>query len=624
MKKIILFTSLVFTLGQMAIGVRAEDHIFNNPIAFEAFVDGVVDGQMKALDVPGVTVSIVKNGQIILAKGYGKADVENNIPVSAENSIFNIASVSKTFIYTAAMQLYEQGKLDFDTDINSYLKGFQIPATFEEPITVRHLLSHTAGFEDGFLGFLVKQEPTTLSLRQAVKKYRMQRINPPGKYSVYSNYGVNVLAVVIEDITGEDYQTYTEKNIYAPIGMTYSTFREPAPAHLDDYFAKGYKRENGILTAQKREYTNFGPSSGMVSSSLDIAKYMLMHLGWGQFDGKQVLKAETAKLMQSRLFANHDDFPSIAHGFIEQDYNGYRTFGHGGSSVYFQTAMVMDRTNNMGIFISTNKVEGGELLGNFIQALYDRFFPQQEVNLTAPEDFAERAARYEGNYLNWRSNFSLFEKLMILGSNQTVSATEDGYLSMFGSKFIEIGKNIFQQIGGDRKVFFRENEQGEITGFFIDNAAPMSLTRAPFFMTPSFNIPLVILSCFFFLTVILAYLYRRPIYKKWTALERRALHVSLITSLAHLSFLGSFGIVLWAHEETIVFRLPDTLGTLFTLAIIASLTTIFQLHQTFLVWKNKYWHLLSRTYYSLITVSACFLVWFYYYWNLLGYKYFSS
>jgi len=624
MKKIMLLASWVLILGQIATGIRAEDHTFNNSTAFEAFVDGVVDGQMKALDVPGVTVSIVKDGQVLLAKGYGLADVENNIPVSAESSIFNIASVSKTFIYTAAMQLYEQGKLDFDTDINAYLKDFQVPATFEGPITVRHLLSHTAGFEDGFLGFLVKQEPTTLSLRQAVKKYRMQRVNPPGKYSVYSNYGINVLAVVIEDITGEDYQTYIEKNIYAPIGMKFSTFREPAPAHLDDYYAKGYKRENGVLAAQKREYTNFGPSSGMVSSSLDIAKYMLMHLGWGQLNNQQVLKPETAQLMQSRLFANHDDFPSIAYGFIEQDYNGYRTFGHGGSSVYFQTAMVMDRTNNMGIFISTNKVEGGELLGNFIQALYDRFFPQKKTHPMVPKDFAKRAARYEGNYLNWRSNFSLFEKLMILSSTQTVSATEDGYLSMFGSKFVEIEKNIFQQVDGDRKVFFRENEQGDITDFFIDNAAPMSLTRAPFFMTPGFNIPLVILSCLIFLTVILAYLYRRPIYKKWPALERRALHISLSTALTHLLFLGSFGIVLLAHEETIVFELPETFNIVFTLAIIASLTTIFQLHQTFLVWKNKYWHILNRIYYSLITISACFFVWFYYYWNLLGYKYFSS
>ncbi len=620
MKKIILLLGWVWIFG--LIEVHAQQHDIDDQVAFEAFADGVIDGQMKALDVPGVTISIVKDGRIILAKGYGLADVEKNIPVSAEKSIFNIASVSKTFIYTAAMQLFEQGKLDFDVDINHYLKDFKVPDTFKEPITVRHLLSHTAGFEDGFIGFLVKQEPTTLSLRQAVEQYRMRRVNPVGEYSVYSNYGVNLLAVVIEDIAGEDYQSYIEKNIYIPLGMEYSTFREPAPVSLQPYFSKGYKREGGVLVAQKREYTNFGPSSGMVSSGGDIAKYMLMHLGWGQFEGKQVLRPETAKLMQSRLFSNHDQFPAMAYGFIEQDYNGYRTFGHGGSSVYFQTAMVLDRANNMGIFISTNKVEGGDLLGYFIQSLYDRFFPQETVALKASTGDVEHLSRYEGNYFSWRSSFSLFEKLLMLGSGQKVNATEDGHLFMFGKKFVEIGKDMFQQVDGARKIFFRENEQGEIADFYIDNAAPMSFTRAPFYMTSGFSALFVAISSMLFLTAILARLFRYHVYRSWPVLERRALNSSILTAITHLLFLCFFAAVILANQDSIIFDLPDSIGVILTIAMVAMLGTLFQVYQTVLVWRNNYWHLWSRLYYSSLTLSACFLVWFYYYWNLLGYNYF--
>ena len=131
----------------------------HSPEEMEAFVDGFVGGELEAYDVAGLTVAVVKDGQLFFAKGYGWADVERQVPVDAEQTLFRPGSVSKLFTWTAVMQLVEQGKLDLDADVNTYLTQFKIPATFEAPITLRHALTHTVGLEDGGIGYLMARSP---------------------------------------------------------------------------------------------------------------------------------------------------------------------------------------------------------------------------------------------------------------------------------------------------------------------------------------------------------------------------------------------------------------------------------------------------------------------------------
>src|SRR5690554_4702283 len=122
------------------------------------YIDGTIEAQMILEDTPAVTVSVIKDGELIFAKGYGYADIAAQKPVDAATSLFRIGSTSKLFTWTAVMQMYEQGKLDLDADVNQYL-DFKIPDTYAEPITLRHILGHTAGFEDGALGYLIKYYP---------------------------------------------------------------------------------------------------------------------------------------------------------------------------------------------------------------------------------------------------------------------------------------------------------------------------------------------------------------------------------------------------------------------------------------------------------------------------------
>ena len=124
----------------------------------EPFVDGVIGGLQESHQVAGVTVAVVHDGEIALAKGYGYADAARLASVDPDKTLFRSGSISKVFTWTAVMQLVERGRLELDTDVNEYLTQFQIPEAFGAPVTLRHIMSHTAGFEDGGVGYLYAKD----------------------------------------------------------------------------------------------------------------------------------------------------------------------------------------------------------------------------------------------------------------------------------------------------------------------------------------------------------------------------------------------------------------------------------------------------------------------------------
>src|SRR3972149_8163654 len=122
-----------------------------DPAELEAFLDDLFAKDMEEYHIAGAAIAVVKDGKLFFAKGYGYADIENKIPVDPEQTIFSIGSVGKTFTWTAVMQLVQQGKLDLEADVNTYL-AFRIPDTYPAPLRLKHLMSHTSGFEDRLLG----------------------------------------------------------------------------------------------------------------------------------------------------------------------------------------------------------------------------------------------------------------------------------------------------------------------------------------------------------------------------------------------------------------------------------------------------------------------------------------
>jgi CubicO group peptidase (beta-lactamase class C family) len=193
----------------------------------DAWLDGYMPAAIAKADIAGAVVVVVKDGQILAKRGYGWADVAKKIPVDPDKTLFRPGSISKLFVWTAVLQQVELGKLDLDADVNTYL-DFKIPPYRGKPITLRNIMTHAPGFEEK-LRWLIGDSPAP-ALGAYLKDGIPDRIYAPGKIPAYSNYASGLAAYAVERVSGEPFETYVERHILGPLGMTQSTFRQPTPA----------------------------------------------------------------------------------------------------------------------------------------------------------------------------------------------------------------------------------------------------------------------------------------------------------------------------------------------------------------------------------------------------------
>ena len=197
---------------------------FTDLDGLETFLDEFFNKNMAELNIPGAAVAVVKDGEILFSEGYGFADLEQQIPVDPAQTIMRVGSVSKLFTATAAMQLVEQGLIDLDKDVNSYLTALQISDELSQPVTLDQLLTHTAGFEDRVIGTSTLSPDEVLPLGEHLGDSIPKRVLEPGSVHSYSNFGFGLTGQLIEEISGMPFTQYVEENILQPVGMTRTTF----------------------------------------------------------------------------------------------------------------------------------------------------------------------------------------------------------------------------------------------------------------------------------------------------------------------------------------------------------------------------------------------------------------
>lgn len=431
----------------------------------EAFLDGIVPLQLKQDDIAGATVSVVKDGLLLFTKGYGYADVEKQKPVSASETLFRPGSISKLFTWTAIMQLYEQGKLDLDKDINDYL-DYKIPEAFGKPITLKNVMTHTPGFEEQVKDlFSVTQ--LSPDLGQYLKAHIPRRIYPPGTVPAYSNYATAVAGYIVERVSGRPFEEYVAENILKPLSMNHSTFAQPLPENLAAAISNGYRL--GSDPAEPFEVINPYPAGSLSSTATDLAQFMMAHLQEGQLGNARILKPETARLMHSRLFALDDAANAMCYGFYEESRNGHRIIGHGGDTVYFHSDLHLVLDQKVGFFVSYNSAGRGASSGrlNLWHAFLDRYYPYvppAATSATAKDD----AKAASGTYTLSRRSESSFLKTASLIGQVTVSAVGDGdietpQLTTANGKpkrWQAVGPMTFVERGGQDKLIFKPDAAG--------------------------------------------------------------------------------------------------------------------------------------------------------------------
>jgi CubicO group peptidase (beta-lactamase class C family) len=446
--------------------VRAAPNVHDLTAAdVETFLDGIVPLQLEHEDVAGATIAVVKDGKQLFAKGYGYADVKNKKLVVAEETLFRPGSVSKLFTWTAVMQLVEQGKLDLGKDVNEYL-DFKIPEAFGQPISLKNILTHTAGFEEQLKDFFAADKRSP-NLGNYLKTHIPKRIFAPGTTPAYSNYATMLAGYVVERVSGQPFNDYIQQNIFRPLGMTRSTFAQPLPPELAPLMSNGY----ALASDEPKEFETIGlfPAGSLTSSAIDMSKFMLAHLQEGRLGVAQILKPETTRLMHSRAFASDPAANAMAYGFYEESRNGQRIIGHGGDTVYFHSDLHLLTDAGVGFFVSYNSVGRGQISTRTIlwDAFLNRYFPAPPFNLPTLNSAKNDAIAASGNYMTSRRSDSLVKSIAIVGES-AVFANEDNTVSVSDmldangkpKRWREVAPMTFRDVNGQDSVIFKPDQNG--------------------------------------------------------------------------------------------------------------------------------------------------------------------
>ena len=405
------------------------------------WLDGLVPAYLNSAQVPGAFVTVVKDGQVITTRTYGYADVQGRVPVT-EDTLFQVGSISKIPTTIAALQLVEQGKLDLDADISTYV---EVP--LEKPVTLRNLLTHTAGFEERRGDYTTYREGAVFDLEDDTLTDPPQQIFEPGTVSAYSNYGIQLVGYIIQQVTGTPFEQHIEDAVFAPAGMELSTYRQPLPEEQAPWMATGYEttgtKGRGFLTVSP-------PAGSMVTSGHDAGKFML-----AQLEGT-VMSERVKELAWNTGIALPFPGQRIGLGYFLGERNGHETVGHGGATEYFHSMMELYPNDNTGIFISMNSAGkdhmGPGLYDTITRGFADRYFPGEESAPLTDAAAVERAAQVEGKYAGTRVAKSNYLKLMMNLAPLSITATEDGGIIMSDTYYQQIEPWVWEDIAKSHTI----------------------------------------------------------------------------------------------------------------------------------------------------------------------------
>lgn len=438
----------------------------------ETFLDALVPNELSRGNIAGAIVTVVNGGQVLLSKGYGYSNVARKTPVFPDSTLFRVASISKTFNATAVMQLVEQGKLDLDADIQPYL-DFQLPKRFPEPITLRHLATHTAGFEESGKELPVDSGQTSVELGLLMRLSTPHQIYRPGTITSYSNYGADLAGYIVERVSGLPFAEYIRQHILEPIGMRHSSFTEPLPPELKRLMSGEYNLASDSV--EDFEVIQGEPSGNLSSTGMDMARFMLTHLQLGRYDSTRILADSTARYMATTQFRTHAAVNGMAVGFFEESRDGYRMIGHGGDLSRFHSHMTLLMDEGVGFFISVNSAgDGGGFYGIrevVIDAFMHRYFPRTTPLEPVLANGAETASRVAGSYQLSRRGETTLYRVAGLSFPLSVQANSDGSIQIplltaangQPTRWYLIAPMLYRSEDGSQKLGFVTDSSGNVT-----------------------------------------------------------------------------------------------------------------------------------------------------------------
>jgi CubicO group peptidase (beta-lactamase class C family) len=349
-----------------------------------ADTDNYVGQVMKAFDVPGLSVAIVKDGKVVLAKGYGVRKMGSPTPVD-ENTLFGIGSNTKAFTTAALASLVDAGKISWDDRVYERLPGFQMYDPYvSHEMTIRDLLTHRSGMGLGE-GDLLFWPHTTFTREDII--YRLRFMKPASSFRsrfAYDNLLYMTAGQIIPAVTGKSWEDYVREHILRPLGMTTTNLSNSAFKPGDNYAWPHSKVDGKLQTVEFVNLDNAGPAGSINSSAAEMAKWVLLQLNRGKIPGKEdrIFSERQSREMWSAqtilpaggrsgpLAGLNSKFAAYALGWGLRDYHGRKLVGHTGGVEGFVSRVMLVPEENLGIVILTN-AESGSAFDSILFHLLD-------------------------------------------------------------------------------------------------------------------------------------------------------------------------------------------------------------------------------------------------------------
>lgn len=597
----------------------------------KAFMEGVVTTHLRDKHIAGATVSVIRDGKVLLAQGYGFADVDKQVPVSAGKTLFRIGSISKMFTWVGVMQLVAQGKLNLDEDINHYMESdVQVPATFPKPITLKDLMTHTPGFEDKVLGLFARDSSKLRSLHDILLAEMPARVRATATFASYSNHGTGIAAYIIERVSGMPFNDYVEKNIIGPLGMTNTSFRQPLPAPLNAQLSVGYKFVGGEFKKQPFEYVPLYPVGAAASSATDMVKFMQALLYNGSWEGKSILDSATLALMMTPAHRHHPSVNPMRYGFMDVSQNGVNIIGHGGDTFWFHSLMVIFPETHTGLFISFNTDKGGGVVMDVLDQFVKQYYPEKTPLLPTLKPNRKFLEQFAGYYrVNRYAHFDI-TKVASMFNDMHITVADSLRLRISSGEnvryVVPIDSLTFREEHGSKVMAFGKDEQGKIAHLFVGGLPVFALDKVDGLEAAGLHTMLFVVSLITTFLVLLYWPFVNWVRRGFRSLRDHlplpiaARRVAWINYLLLLIFIVSLSSILSSAEE-VVYGVGTSFKVVLVLPLMMiGLTAWMTFHAARLLPDNRY-NFLARIYYVLITLVSLATLWQLYHWKFLGFNY---
>ena len=422
---------------------------------------------------PGLAYAFVRDGQPEAVGGRGRVSIDETVAVDRD-TVFRLASISKVFVALSALILVDQGRLDLDRPVRSYVPDVPIRNRFDKAVTLRHLLLHTAGFDERFFGDMT----SVAALQEPLGAHLARRLPPvvraPGTMMVYSNYGYALAGYVVERVAGMPFARFARTHVFEPLGMRSTSFE--LSADLRRRMAVGHRRRAESFVTEPYTYVHRYPATSALSTAADMSRFVRAMVNDTCLEGRCLLTEATRPLVYERQTTNHPLLPGRTLVFMEWARNGVPGLWHDGGHVGFLADLVIFPSNRSGLFVAVNEKTTG-FSGQLKRALLDRLYPFEggAPASAAPID----PTPFAGRYVFSRRAEADFEKVaQLVRPSVALTVDSEGGLQFKGLRLIPVSAGYFvEEDVGRLQMAFTPIGTGGMRMYVDWGGAPKALDR---------------------------------------------------------------------------------------------------------------------------------------------------